>query len=429
MSSSLPADPIDAIQEFLAKLGLADGAATLVAHVTMVLLVALVALIANFVVKRIIIRAVTKVISKTDTKYDDYFLQYQVFDRLSHLAPALVIYAATPLALPGYSELQQFVHRLVVAYMIAVGAFSLSSLLNALVAAYRTLGVSRNRPIKSYVQVLKIFLFLVTAILIISVLMNRSPWVFLSGLGALTAVLMLVFKDSILGLVASIQITQNDMVRIGDWIEMPKAGADGDVIDINLTTVKIQNWDKTISTVPTYDLIAQSFKNWRGMSESGGRRIKRSLNIDMNTVRFCDKADLERFRRIQVLEPYLDARVAEVEAWNGEHQIDPSEIVNGRRLTNLGTFRAYVVAYLKRHPKIHKDMTFLVRQLAPTEHGVPIEIYVFSNDQVWANYEEIQSDIFDHLLASIPEFGLRVFQNPSGADVGAVAQAVGGHPH
>jgi miniconductance mechanosensitive channel len=227
---------------------------------------------------------------------------------------------------------------------------------------------------------------------------------------------MLVFKDSILGLVGGIQLTANNMVHIGDWIEMPKYGADGDVIDISLTTVKVQNWDKTISAIPAYALISDSFKNWRGMSESGGRRIKRSINIDMNTVKLCDPMMLDKFRRIEHIAEYIDAKQSEIDEYNAAANIDNTEMVNGRRMTNVGTFRAYVVAYLKNHPKINQNMTFLVRQLKPTECGLPIEIYVFSSDKVWANYEAIQADIFDHILAVIPEFGLRVFQNPTGSD-------------
>jgi len=227
---------------------------------------------------------------------------------------------------------------------------------------------------------------------------------------------MLVFKDSILGFVASIQLASNNMICLGDWIEMPKYGADGDVIDISLNTVKVQNWDKTVSTIPTYAFISDAFKHWRGMSESGGRRIKRSINIDMNSVRFCDEAMIARFKKFQYLTGYIQEKIKELSEFNRVGNIDESEVVNGRRLTNIGTFRAYVKEYLHHHPKIHKDMTFLIRHLQPNENGLPIEIYVFSNDQAWANYEAIQADIFDHILSVIPEFSLRVFQNPTGSD-------------
>ena len=246
----------------------------------------------------------------------------------------------------------------------------------------------------------------------------------LTGLGAMTAVLILVFKDSILGFVASMQLSMNDMVRIGDWIEMPKFGADGDVIDVTLHTVKVQNWDKTITTIPSYALISDSFKNWRGMSESGGRRIKRAVNIDVNSIRFCDEAMLHRFEKNNLLKGYLQTKQSELTEYNTKHGNDPQDLINARHLTNVGTFRAYMVEYLKNHPNIHQNMTFLVRQLPPGEHGLPIELYVFSNDQDWVNYEGIQSDIFDHLLAIAPQFGLRIFQRPSGADLEALARKV-----
>jgi miniconductance mechanosensitive channel len=255
------------------------------------------------------------------------------------------------------------------------------------------------------------------AIFAISIIIDKSVLVLLTGLGALTAIILLIFKDSILGLVAGIQLVANDMVRPGDWIEMPKYGADGDVIQITLNTVKIRNWDKTITTIPTYSLISDSFKNWRGMSESGGRRIKRALPIDMTSVKFCTPEMIDRFSRIAMLRDHIERKTKELREYNERNEIDQSVPVNGRRMTNLGTFRAYLVAYLRAHPKIHQDMTFLVRQLPPSDKGLPLEIYVFSNDQVWANYEAIQADIFDHLLASLPEFELRPFQSPTGDDV------------
>ena len=248
---------------------------------------------------------------------------------------------------------------------------------------------------------------------------------FFSGLGAFTAVLLLIFRDSILGLVAGIQLMSNQMVRIGDWIELPKHHADGDVIDVSLTTVKIRNRDKTISTVPTYALVSESFRNWRGMSESGGRRIKRAVHIDVTSIAFCDAAMLDRFKRIQFITEYVERKRAEVEQHNRESKVDTSVLINGRHLTNIGTFRAYLVAYLRNHRQIRQDTTSLVRQLPVTEHGLPIEIYVFSADQVWANYEAIQADIFDHVLAVLPLFDLRAFQNPTGADVRALMRPDG----
>ncbi len=289
--------------------------------------------------------------------------------------------------------------------------------MSSIVEIYRTLEVSKTRPIKGYIQVAKIFLYVVGGVSVLTTLMGRSPWGVLSGIGAMTAVILFVFKDTILGLVAGMQLAWNDMLRPGDWIAMPKYGADGTVTDISLHTVKVQNWNKTVATVPTYALISESFVNWRGMEESGGRRIKRSISIDLSSIKFCTEEMLDRFEKFQFLTEYIRSKREEIAADNKKHDFDPSQKVNGRRLTNLGTFRAYMKAYLEHHPKIRRDMTFLVRHLPPTEHGLPIEIYVFSSDQAWANYEAIQADIFDHLFAVIPEFDLRVFQYPTGNDL------------
>jgi miniconductance mechanosensitive channel len=319
---------------------------------------------------------------------------------------------------------QDTIQRLSLVYMILAGLFAFNSFLNAVVDIYNTFEIAREKPIKGYVQISMIIISIFGGIFALSTLLNRSPWPLLSGLGAMTAILLLIFKDSILGLVASIQLSVNDMVRIGDWIEMPKFNADGDVIDVSLHTVKVRNWDKTITTIPAYALIADSFKNWRGMSESGGRRIKRAINIDMTSVKFCTPEMLDRYEKFQLLTDHVRSKRKEIVKYNAAHSIDTSELINGRNLTNIGTFRNYLVAYLRHHPKIHNDMTFLIRQLPPREHGLPIEVYVFSNDQAWANYEDIQADIFDHILAVLPEFDLRVFQQPSGSDVRALADMV-----
>jgi miniconductance mechanosensitive channel len=264
--------------------------------------------------------------------------------------------------------------------------------------------------------VVKIIFYAAAVIMIISIFSGKAPSLLLGGLGAMAAVLILVFKDTILGFVASIQLSANKMVNVGDWISMPKYNADGDVIDISLNTVKVQNWDKTIATIPTYALVSESFNNWKGMEESGGRRIKRSINIDMNSVGFLDAEQIEKFRKYYLLKDYINRKEKEISEFNKSLKLEGDQVTNGRKMTNLGTFRKYLEEYLKQHPKIHQDMTFLVRHLQPSDKGLPIEIYVFSNDQAWANYEAIQADIFDHILAIIPEFGLRVFQNPTGSD-------------
>jgi miniconductance mechanosensitive channel len=405
---------IERIQSLLSSWGMGEPLAGYIGWSVIAVAIILLCVIVNYIAKRILLSGISRVIRKTKTSWDDALLDSHVFTRLSHLAPALVIYFTAELFPPA---LQDYIRRFSTIYIILTGLAASSGFLNAIVDIYSTYEASKQKPIKGYVQVAKIVIFIFIAIYAAGIFLNKSVLPILGGLGAMTAVIIIVFRDSILGLVASIQLSGNDMVRIGDWIAMPKYGADGDVIDITLNTVKVQNWDKTVSYIPAYALISDSYKNWRGMSESGGRRIKRSISIDMNTVKFATDDMLGRWGKFQLLKDYLKNRQAEIEAYNQEQNIDTSELINGRKITNLGTFRAYLVEYLKNHPKIHNDMTFLVRHLQPTEKGLPVEIYVFSNDQAWANYEAIQADIFDHVLAVIPEFELRVFQHPSGSDV------------
>jgi miniconductance mechanosensitive channel len=374
------------------------------------------AILADIITRKIILTGIKRIVRKSKTKIDDILIERGVFRKLAHLIPGFLIYSTAEFIFSDYPVLSDIVTRLALISIIIILLLAIDSFINALHQIYLTMPVSEGRPIKGYVQVVKIIIYFIAIIMIIAVLAKESPNKLLTGLGAMAAVLMLVFKDTILGFVASIQLSANKMVKPGDWIEMPSHNADGPVIDISLNTVKVQNWDKTIATVPTYALVSESFRNWKGMEESGGRRIKRSINIDMNSVRFVDDEMAEKFKKIQVLSDYVVNKEEELQKYNEKHKIDGTILVNGRRMTNLGTFRKYVEEYLHRHPKIHNDMTFLVRQLQPDERGLPIEIYVFSNDQEWANYESIQSDIFDHILAVIPEFDLRVFQSPSGRD-------------
>lgn len=376
------------------------------------------AVIAKIVTRQVILRLVQYFVKRTRTTWDDALLQRRFFNRLAHLAPGLVIYFAAPL----FPAFQGTIERLSMVYMVMTGVLAFSAFLSAVDDVYNTFSVSRQKPIKGYIQIARIIVFIFVGIIALATLMDRSPWLLLSGLGAMTAVILLIFRDSILGLVASIQLSSNDMVRIGDWIEMPKYGANGTVIDVTLHTVKVRNWDQTITTIPSYSLISDSFVNWRGMSESGGRRIMRAVNIDMSSIKFCDEEMLDRFERYQLIAEYVKTRRDEIAQWNRDHGIDTSQLVNGRNMTNLGTFRAYVAAYLRSHPKIHQEMTFLVRHLEPTDRGLPIQIYVFSSDQVWANYEAIQADIFDHIIAVVPLFDLRIFQLPSGYDFRGLAE-------
>lgn len=407
----------DFVTPLLASVGVPEPWLPFVAAGSGVLLLAILAFFADVIARRLLIRLVSFFVGRSSTDWDDILQKRRVFVRLARIVPAVIVYLSAPLIFSSGGALSIFVQQVALAYMLIMAVLFADSILNALLEIYETSEISGRITLRWLMQLFKIILYSLGAILLLSVLLNRNPGFFLGSLGAMTAVLMLIFKDSILGFVAGIQLSANQMVRVGDWIEMPQYGADGDVLDVGLTTVRVQNWDKTITTVPTYALISSSFKNWRGMSESGGRRIKRAIYIDMTSVKFSDEETLARFSKIQFIREYLDRTKNEVRVFNESQGIEESSVVNGRRITNLGTFRAYVVAYLRNHPNLDKDMTLLVRQLAPTEHGLPIEIYAFSSDTAWANYEGIQADIFDHLLASLPEFDLRVFQNPTGADL------------
>jgi miniconductance mechanosensitive channel len=400
---------------FLEGTGLSEQLARMLENFTVLLLIALLAFLADRVTKFVLIRVVGNIIKKSKNEYDDILLKKRLFARLAHIAPALVV-NATVIYLIDAPGLVAFIRSITELYIILITALVVHSLISALHEIYMQLPVSKGRNIKGYMQLVTILVYIIALLVTIAALTDKSVAGLLTGLGAFAAVLMLVFKDTILGLVASIQLSGNKMVNVGDWISMPKYNADGDVIDIGLNVVKVQNWDKTIATIPTYALVSESFNNWRGMEESGGRRIKRSINIDMNSVGFLDNEMIEKYKNIRVLREYLEQKQKEIEDFNKKVGVDTSNRINGRRLTNIGTFRKYLEQYLRNHPKIHQDMTFLVRHLQPTETGIPIEIYVFSKDQAWANYEAIQADIFDHILAVIPEFGLRVFQNPTGGD-------------
>jgi len=401
---------------WLTQFGFEDKMAAICADIiTAFGILALAGLVYIFV-RWFVMKGVIRLVKQTRTDWDDILLRERFFQRASHLAPALFIYFIAPLAFGGHESAMEVAQCAARVYMLIAGLLTVDSLLDTVVVVCHSRNLPYRSSVRGFVQATKIALYIFVGVIILSMIAGKSPAFFIGGMGAMTAVLLLIFRDSILGFIAGIQLSANKMVNIGDWIEMSKYGADGDVIDISLTTVKVRNWDQTIITIPTYAMISDSFKNWRGMSESGGRRIKRALYIDMTSIKFCTEEMLDRFSRFQYISGYIDAKKEELSRYNAENQVDESEIVNGRRLTNIGTFRAYAVACLRNHPKIHQDMTLMVRQLAPTDHGLPIEIYAFSNDQVWVNYEGIQADIFDHILAVVPRFGLRIFQNPTGAD-------------
>jgi miniconductance mechanosensitive channel len=382
------------------------------AAIIMILFIGILCIATNFITKKVVLRVITHIITNNKFEWDNILLERKVFHRLSHIVPAIIIYYFSS----TFPEYQHLIEKGAITYIIVVGLMVIYSFLNAFNDIYLTFEISKIKPIKGYIQVVQIIVFILGGIIIIANLMGESPFILLSGIGALSAVLLLVFKDSLLGLVAGIQLAANDMVRVGDWIEMPKYEADGDIIDISLNTVKVQNFDKTITTIPSYALISDSFKNWRGMQVSGGRRIKRSIFIDTNSITFCTEEMIEKFKMIQFLSNYIISKEQEIAAYNAKNEINRNNPVNGRALTNIGVFRAYINQYLQHHPGISQEMTLLVRQLAPTEMGLPLEIYAFTNDIRWAVYETIQSDIFDHLFAVATEFGLHIFQNPSGND-------------
>ena len=414
------------VEGWFLALGLSDRPATVLARVAIVIVIVGLSLLANFLAKKIISTVVRRIVRKTRSRWDDIIYDRGVLNRLSHIAPALVVYFMNPLAFPEIAWVTAVIQRGSIAYMIAMAVLVLDAVLESVHDIYMTSSEqSRQRPIKGYIQLLKVLFYIVGLVLIVTTIMDKSPVGILSGIGALSAVLLLVFRDTILGLVAGVQLSSNEMIHIGDWIEMPKYGADGDVIDVTLQSVKVQNWDKTITTIPIYSLVSDSFKNWRGMSESGGRRIKRSISIDLRTVKFCTPEMIDRLKRYALIRDYVTQRHAEVGVYNAERGLDDADLLSSRRMTNLGTFRAYIAAYLRSHPMINKEMTFLIRHLPPGPTGLPIEIYVFSADKVWANYEGIQADIFDHLLAVVPEFELQVFQQPSGSDIERLVEKSG----
>ena len=389
---------------------------------TIILVIILaIAFLGDAICKHVILTTVTRLVKKTKATWDDVVFDRKVMIYLSHLVAPIILYILLPLAISN-AGLLTFILRICMIYIIAVFLKFISALLSALYHVYSEREQFRDRPLKGLSQTVQVILFFIGGIIIVSILIDKSPMVLLTGLGASAAVLMLVFKDSIMGFVSGIQLSANNMLKVGDWIEMPKYGADGTVIEVTLNTVKVRNWDNTITTIPPYALVSDSFQNWRGMQESGGRRIKRSIRIDMNSVKFCTPEMLAKYRKIRLLKDYIEETEKVVEEYNKEHGIDNSVLVNGRRQTNLGVFRAYLTNYLRSLPAVNQDLTCMVRQLQPTEQGIPLELYFFSSIKAWIPYEGVQADVFDHVLAIIPEFDLHVFQNPTGEDFRALSR-------
>jgi len=374
---------------------------------------ALVQAVAQFV----IVRIVRIVVQRTANRWDDALLAHRVFHRAARILPYLVIQFGIEWVPDLPAKAVIVIGNVALATTLLYATLAIAGILDAAQTVYAMSEHARTRSIKGYVQLGKIALYVVASIGIVATIIDRSPWLLLSGLGAMSAVLLLVFKDTIMSFVASVQLTSNDMLRVGDWIEMPQVGADGDVVDIALHTVKVQNWDKTITTIPTWRLISESFRNWRGMQQSGGRRIKRTLCIDAGSVGFLAADEITHLSKLHLLGSYLSEKQRSIADANAALGVAADVLANTRRLTNIGTFRAYALAYLKAHPNIHEGMTCMVRSLQPSATGIPIELYCFTNTIVWAEYERVQGDVFDHLLAILPEFGLRMYQNPAGADL------------
>lgn len=389
----------------------------------------LLAWLSNAVVKRMLVRGLMRALRATPAGRDETLANSTVIARLANVIPALVLSAGIVFVPEVPEVLVAIIQNVANAFVILTVALAINGALTVVNTIYERRPDSHLKPIKGYIQVIKILIYAVTAILIIATLIDRSPVILLSGLGAMAAVLMLVFQDTLLSLVASMQISSNDIVRVGDWVEMPALNADGDVIDIALHTVKVQNWDRTITTIPTRRFITDSFKNWRGMQESGGRRISRTLLIDQQSIGFLTDKEKEHLQSFRLLRTYLREKQEEIDSWNSELREDGKAPVNTRRITNIGTFRAYISCYLKNHPGIHQDMIQMVRQMAPTPDGLPLQVYAFTATTAWVEYEGIQSDIFDHLYSIIPEFGLRIYQHPSGVDVRALKNVLATPEH
>ncbi len=406
----------------ITSLGIAEDWAIYLRLLFFVTFLFILSAIAFLVTKKIVVHYLYKLFKKTSFKWDDLLMEKRVFDNIAHIVPAVFVKVLAPVIFGDFPQVLPFINKITDAYLIVVGLSVVLAILKVFEILLANHEAFKEKPLTSYFQLIRIILYIVTLILVLSVLLGKSPLFFLSAFGAMTAILLLVFKDTILGLVASVQMSTNDMVRIGDWVEMPKFNADGDVIDINLNTVKVQNFDRTITTIPTYFFITDSFKNWRGMQQSGGRRIKRALYVDVNSVKLVDPSLREKFKTYQLIHDYVVSRQAEIEAFNRASNFNTDVLINGRRMTNLGVYRMYIDSYLRNHPGVRKDMTIMVRHLANEHKGIPLEVYCFTNTTNWVEYEAIQADIFDHLYSTAVFFELDIFQEPTGKDFRAHVQ-------
>lgn len=407
------------INSFLVKWGLVHESANMWDNLIVLFLIIAITVGIDYTCRYIFLGLFKRFAKRTKNQWDDLIVDRKIINKLMHLIPAILVYVLLPLAIPKEElpSLLGILRMICSIYIVAVLLRFINASLNLLLEIYNRKESFKNKPLKGFVQIIQVIVFFIGFIIIISILIGKSPATLFAGLGASAAILTLVFKDTILGFVAGIQLSANDMLRQGDWITMSKYGADGTVIEVTLNAIKVRNFDNTITTIPPYALVSDAFQNWRGMQDSGARRIKRSINIDMNSVHFCTPEMLDRFRKISLITDYIDGKEEELKKYNEEHNIDASIRVNGRRQTNIGVFRAYLVNYLKSHPNVNQNLTCMVRQLQPTEKGIPMELYFFAATTQWIPYEDIQSDVFDHIMAIVPEFGLQVFQGVAGADL------------
>jgi len=398
------------IYDYLISAGSSEFVARFVNMFALLIVFTLVLFIVDFIIRKIIIRVINNISLKTKTNFDDLLVQHKAPRNLAHIIPLILAFELLPLVFVDFPVFESYMELLLKIYVVLVIVWLIRSLLHTFKSYFKTIPALRDKPIDSYIQVAMLFIWIIAAAVLFAIITGIEFIEFFTALGAASAVILLIFKDTILGFVASIQVAINDTVRIGDWISMEKYGADGDVIEINLATVKVQNWDKTITTIPTYALISDSFKNWRGMTDSGGRRIKRAVVIKPSSIKFLTDEAISHLKSIQLIEDYLNHRVSDIAAYNEEQKADKSILINGRNLTNFGVFRKYVETYIENHSAIKKDMTIMTRQLEPTAYGFPLEIYAFSSDQRWKNYEYIMADIFDHVVAAVPFFDLEIME-------------------
>jgi len=411
------------LMHWLGETGASPQTCYFLEHLILGLGLILVVAIIDYISRNIILNIVARYAKRSNNPYDDILVEMRVFKHLAHVVPALVAKEGLTFVFQDYATLISPLQKLVDIYIIIAIIFFVQAVLRAIKTLLLNSEDFKDKPIGSYTQLLNIINYLVGILFIVSHVTDKPLWTLLTAFGALSALIILTFRDTILGLVASIQISGNDIVRIDDWIEVPKYGADGHVVEINLTTIKVKNWDNTVTTIPTYVLINDAFKNWRGMEESEGRRMKRSVNIKISSIKFCTPEILEHFKKIDLIRDYVTQKESEINQYNAEHKINKSVLANGRNLTNVGIFREYLSNYIQKHPKVNKELIMMVRQLPPTDKGLPLEIYCFTLDKEWVDHETIAADIFDHVLATIPSFDLEIFEGPTGKDFQAAISA------